>query len=35
MFQPEGCISRLTAGSFLHALWFSMQTSATIGYGHM
>ena len=29
MSQPKNCISNVQ--SFLHALWFSVQTSATIG----
>jgi hypothetical protein len=31
MTQPAHCISRVN--KFSHALWFSVHTSATIGYG--
>lgn len=33
MLEPAGCITEVS--QFLHALWFSVHTSATIGYGHM
>ncbi|KAK2079121.1 hypothetical protein QBZ16_002812 [Prototheca wickerhamii] len=33
LLEPAGCISKVN--HFLHALWFSVHTSATIGYGHM
>lgn len=33
MQQPKECISKVQ--KFSHALWFSVHTSATIGYGHM
>lgn len=33
MSQPKHCISLVQ--NFTHALWFSVHTSATIGYGHM
>lgn len=33
LLEPVGCISKVN--HFLHALWFSVHTSATIGYGHM
>lgn len=32
-FTQPGCITKTS--SFIHLLWFSVHTSATIGYGHM
>lgn len=31
--SPRHCLSNVD--SYLHALWFSVQTAATIGYGHI
>uniref|UniRef100_A0A1D2AEI2 ATP-sensitive inward rectifier potassium channel 12 n=1 Tax=Auxenochlorella protothecoides TaxID=3075 RepID=A0A1D2AEI2_AUXPR len=33
MLEPDGCITKVH--QFSHAMWFSVHTSATIGYGHM
>jgi inward rectifier potassium channel len=31
----RGCIAELPSGSFLDAMFFSVETLATVGYGHM
>jgi inward rectifier potassium channel len=34
-FLRPGCIAGMTGGSFFEAFFFSVQTLATVGYGHM